>query len=124
MKYLSPEQILFIHARLIGETGGSHGLRDIGLLQSAVGRPTATFDGEELYESAFEKAAALMHSLVNNHPFIDGNKRVGITSAVIFLEINDIQLKAGNKELVEFTQSVVAGLENEQIAEWFKKHRG
>ncbi len=75
MKYLSAEQVLFIHSRLIDETGGSHGIRDTGLLQAAVERPKATFGGKDLYPDIFYKAAALLESLIKNHPFIDGNKR-------------------------------------------------
>jgi death-on-curing protein len=67
--YLTTTQILFIHARLIEETGGSHGMRDLGSLEAAVARPRATFDGEELYPGLFHKAAALLESLINNHPF-------------------------------------------------------
>jgi len=115
--------VLFIHARVISETGGSHGLRDIGLLQSAVARPNATFDGEELYSSTFEKAAALMHSLIKNHPFIDGNKRVGVLSAIVFLNNNNIIIEAGNDDLINFTLSVVNDLQLNQIAEWFEKHQ-
>lgn len=123
MKFLSAEQVLFIHARVISETGGSHGLRDIGLLQSAVARPNATFDGEELYSSTFEKAAALMHSLIKNHPFIDGNKRVGVLSAIVFLNNNNIIIEARNDDLINFTLSVVNDLQLNQIAEWFEKHQ-
>ena len=81
MIYLTPEQVLFIHSRLVAETGGSHGVRDLGLLESAVARPRATFDGKELYPDLFTKTAVLMDSLINNHPFLDGNKRTGITAA-------------------------------------------
>jgi len=123
LKFLSAEQVLFIHARVISETGGSHGLRDIGLLQSAVARPNATFDGEELYSSTFEKAAALMHSLIKNHPFIDGNKRVGVLSAIVFLNNNNIIIEARNDDLINFTLSVVNDLQLNQIAEWFEKHQ-
>jgi death-on-curing protein len=84
-RYLTIPQILFLHARLIEETGGSQGLRDLGLLEAASARPQATFGGEELHPDLFEKAAALMDSLINNHPFIDGNKRTGIATAGIFL---------------------------------------
>ena len=73
--FLTPQQVLFIHARLIDTTGGEHGLRDLGLLESAVARPQATFDGNELYPTIFLKTAALMDSLAHNHPFVDGNKR-------------------------------------------------
>ncbi len=77
--YLTAEQILFRHARLIDTTGGEHGLRDLGLLQSTAARPQATFDSKELYPDLFQKAAALMGSLAQNHPFIDGNKRTKLS---------------------------------------------
>lgn len=78
-RYLTVPQILFIHARLIDETGGAHGLRDLGALEAASARPQATFAEQELYPDFFSKAAALLDSLINNHPFVDGNKRTGIT---------------------------------------------
>ena len=84
MIYLTPEQVLFIHARLITETGALIGSWDSGLLQSAVARPQATFDGQELYPDVFSKAAALMDSLVNNHPFVDGNKIRGSRQPACF----------------------------------------
>ena len=77
MKTLTIQQVLFIHSRLITETGGTAGLRDIGLLESAMARPFASFDGKDLYPGLFAKASAMLDSLVNNHPFLDGNKRVG-----------------------------------------------
>jgi death-on-curing protein len=101
--YLTAEQVLFIHYRLVSETGGEHGVRDIGLLESAIARPTATFDGQELYTDIFDKAAALMESLVNNHPFIDGNKRTGIACTVLFLRQNGIPFSAKNSDLERFT---------------------
>lgn len=78
MKYLTVEQVLFIHARLVSEISGTHGVRDLGLLESAVARPQATFEGNDLYSDIFSKAAALMESLIGNHPFVDGNKRTGM----------------------------------------------
>lgn len=80
MLSLTPQQILFIHYRLIESTGGAHGVRDIGALQAAAACPSATFDGEDLYPAPFAKAAALMESIIKNHPFVDGNKRTAITS--------------------------------------------
>jgi death on curing protein len=123
MKYLTAEQVLFIHARLIVETGGSHGLRDLSMLESAVARPQATFDGKELYSGAFLKAAALMESLVNNHPFVDGNKRTGIAAAALFLRANGWRLSAQNAEIEEFSvQVVVSHLEIEAVADWLRRH--
>jgi death on curing protein len=123
MVYLTAEQVLFIHYRLVNETGGEHGTRDIGLLESAVARPKATFDGQELYSDIFEKAAALMESLVNNHAFIDGNKRTGIACAVLFLRQNGITFNAKNPEVEKFTLQVARSeLDTRDIAEWFKAH--
>ena len=105
--YLNAQQVLFAHDRLIARTGGSHGVRDVGLLESAVARPHATFDGVDLYRDIFSKAAALMESLILNPPFVDGNKRTAITVASLFLLRNDIQVVADNAELERFTMWIV-----------------
>jgi death-on-curing protein len=109
MNYLTPEQVLFIHSRLVAETGGSHGVRELGLLESAVARPRANFDGKELYPNLFTKAAALMDSLINNHPFMDGNKRTGFTAAGLFLRINGWKLSASLEDLEACTLRVARG---------------
>jgi len=121
--YLTAEQVLFIHYRLVNETGGEHGIRDMGLLESAVARPKATFDDKELYADIFEKAAALMESLVNNHAFMDGNKRTGIACAVLFLRQNGIAFNVKNSEVEKFTLQVAKSeLDARGIAKWFKAH--
>jgi death-on-curing protein len=123
MRYLTPEQVLFVHARLIAETGGAHGLRDLGLLQSAIARPQAVFNGNELYPDIYHKAAALLESLINNHPFIDGNKRTGITAAAMFLRINAHSLSVPNKEVESFVLAIASGEQSiETITEWLKAH--
>jgi death-on-curing protein len=123
VKYLTEEQVLFIHSRLIDETGGVHGVRDLGLLQSAVSRPKATFGSEDLYPDICHKAAALMESLIKNHPFIDGNKRTAITSAGIFLQRNGYILETAQRELEQFTLSVVTGKASfEDAVKWFEKY--
>lgn len=123
MRYLTAEQVLFIHSRLIDETGGAHGIRDLGLLQSAVSRPKATFGSEDLYPDIFHKAAALMESLIKNHPFIDGNKRTAVTSAGIFLQSNGYYLKTTQKELELFTiKSATSKISFEDAVEWFEKY--
>ena len=123
MNYLKQEQILFLHARLISETGGSQGVRDLGLLVSAAGRPLATFEGSELYPDIYTKAAALMHSLVQNHPFIDGNRRTGIAAAAIFLQVDGFRLIATNPEVETFVLSVARGeREVPEIASWLENH--
>ena len=121
--YLTAEQALFVHYRLLSETGGEHGVSDLGLLESAIARPRATFDRQELYADIFEKAAALMDSLINNHPFLDGNKRTGIACTVLFLKQNGISFSAKNAELERFTLRVASskvGLP--EITKWLKKH--
>ena len=123
MKYLTSEQILFIHSRLIDSTGGTHGIRDIGLLQSAAGRPEATFGGEDLYPDIFHKAAALMESLIKNHPFIDGNKRTAITSTGIFLQMNSYTLETSQKELERFTLDMATGKASfNDAVSWLEKY--
>ena len=125
MNYLTAAQVLFIHARLIAETGGATGLRDLGLLEDAVTRPQATFDGADLYPDRWAQAAALMASLVQSHPFVDGNKRVGVTAAGIFLQRNGLRLTATNDEVKAFALAVAQGaMTTEQIAAWFVQHSG
>jgi death on curing protein len=122
-RYLSAEQILFIHARLIDETGGEHGVRDLGMLQAAIHRPKSTFDGEELYPDIISKATALMESLVKNHAFLDGNKRTGISAVAMFLQANGLILIASNFQLVEFTLQVAQSqLDLDAIANWLRAH--
>lgn len=122
-QYLTPEQVLFLHSRLLNETGGGHGIRDLGMLLSALGRPQATFDGKELYPDIFSKAAALMDSLVRNHPFVDGNKRTAITTSALFLRINGFQLVVENREMVQFTFACAQSqVSLEGIADWFKRY--
>lgn len=121
MIYLTPEQILFLHDRLVAETGGSHGVRDLNLLLSAVSRPRASFDDRDLYPDLFSKAAALMDSLTNNHPFVDGNKRTGIAAAALFLQANGYHLQVSNTELEKFTLEVARSQRKiEEIAAWFR----
>lgn len=121
INYLTLEQILVIHQDQIEQYGGSHGLRDLALLESAVFRPQSSFSGKELYKTIFDKTAAIMHSLILNHPFIDGNKRTGIVSAVVFLELNGFRLEVSQKELVKTALKIESKeLSLENVAEWLK----
>ena len=123
VKYLSPQQILAIHDQMIKRFSGSAGVRDIGLLESSVGRPQASFDGKDLYANIFTKAAVLLQSLLKNHPFIDGNKRTALTSAGIFLKMNGYKLVNKHEEEVEFAIKVDnQHLSVEQITRWLKKN--
>ena len=115
--------MLFIHARLIAETGGEHGILDLGSVQSAVARPQATFGKKDLYPDLFSKAAGLLESLVKNHAFIDGNKRTAITAVGIFLSINRYKLTANNRELERFTIECAKGsMSVDQIRSWLITH--
>ena len=104
--YLTLEQILVIHEDQIDRYGGSHGLRDLALLESAIFRPQSTFSGEDLYPTVFDKAAALLHSLIQNHPFIDGNKRTATVSLIVFLIKNGYELRVSNDTLVEIVLKI------------------
>ena len=121
MTYLAVEQILFLHARLVAETGGGHGVRDLTMLLSASGRPHASFDGQDLYPDLFNKTGALMDSLIRNHPFMDGNKRTGIAAAALCLNLNGYNLGAANDELEKFTLEVARSAHTlDEITEWLQ----
>ncbi|MBN1556100.1 MAG: type II toxin-antitoxin system death-on-curing family toxin [Phycisphaerae bacterium] len=121
MNFLILEDILAIHADQIALYGGEDGVRDIGLLDSALAQPRATFDGEFLHGDVFEMAAAYVFHIVQNHPFVDGNKRAGIVAAVVFLDFNGIHIDAPKGSLYNLTLSVARGeVGKERIAEFFR----
>jgi death on curing protein len=123
VNYLLAEQVLFIQARIIQETGGAHGVRDMGLLLSAIARIQPTFDREELYLDLFSKAAALFESLVSNHPFLDGNKRTAITAAGLFLRLNGARLSTTQSELERFTLRAAQGIIGlDESKAWFEEN--
>lgn len=107
--FLDIDHLLRIHHSLIERYGGIDGLRDAGLLQSAVAMPQASFEGAFLHHDLFEMAAAYLFHIVQNHPFLDGNKRTGTAAAIIFLAVNEIELHADEEALVELTLSVANG---------------
>ena len=120
--YLSLEQVLELHRLEIRRFGGSAGLRERGGLEAALARPQMTFGGEDLYPDVESKAAAIMHSLVMNHPFVDGNKRTGAAVAELFLNLNGVELEATDDDLVEITLSVARGEVNaEALAIWLRQ---
>lgn len=121
--YLTIEEIIFAHDRIIEESGGSKGVRDLNLLQSAVGRPQASFAGQDLYQDIFLKAAALIHSLILNHPFTDGNKRTGLMAASRLLFINGFKFYDKKQDSIDFTLRIEQKKMNlKGIAYWLKKH--
>lgn len=122
IEYLSVEQLLRLHELQVRRFGGSEGLRDRAALEAAAARPAATFGGEDLYPDVAAKAAAVMHSLVANHPFVDGNKRVGAHALILTLLVNGHEPAFGAEELVEATLAVARGeLQAEALAIWVRQ---
>ena len=122
-RYLSLAEVLELHGRIIAETGGSDGMRDLGLLESALGQPRQTFGGEDLYPGLVEKAAALGYSLIKNHPFLDGNKRIGHASMEAMLMLNGFELVATVDEAELEILAVAAGQRTrERFQEWVRAH--
>lgn len=121
--YLSVPEVLAIHDQAVKRFSGSLGIRDLGLIESAVARPQTTYAGEELYPDIFDKAAVLLQSLLKNHPFVDGNKRTALSSAGIFLKLDGIELQNFHQEEVAFAIRVDnEHLSLEEISSWFRKH--
>lgn len=124
MKKLSKEQILMLHTQLIQQTGGSDGVRDYNLLDSAIETPFQSFGGDELYPTIQAKAARLGYGLIKNHCMIDGNKRIGTHAMLVFLALNGIELKYTQKELYETILYVAAGnIEYEGLLQWVLDHQ-
>jgi death on curing protein len=120
--YLSAGQLGHLHREQVRRYGGPAGLRDRGALEAACARPTMTFGGDDLYPDVAAKAAALMHSVVLNHPFVDGNKRVGAHAAVLFAAINGKECTASVDEVVAITLAVARGdVPAEALAIWFRQ---
>lgn|SRR5690606_4764182 len=123
MKRLTKTQILKMHSLLIQKTGGSDGVRDEGLLDSALNLPFQSFDGEDIYKTIQAKAARLGFSLINNHPFIDGNKRIGILVMLVFLEINGIEIICTDEELIELGLGVAdSSVSYKDLLNWIIDH--
>ena len=121
---LSKLQVLLIHDQLISETGGSSGLRDEAMLDSALNAPFQTFGGEDVYPSLQQKAARLCFSLVKNHPFVDGNKRIGAHAMLVFLALNGIDLQHSQTELSDVILQLAAGeIEATDLLHWILAHQ-
>lgn len=122
-RYLSLAEVLELHDRIISATGGSHGLRDLGMLESAIGQPRQTFGGEDLYPTLSAKATALGYSLIKNHPFIDGNKRVGHAALEAMLMLNGMELSAEVNDAEAEILAVAAGERTrEDFQAWVERH--
>ncbi len=122
-KYISIEEVLIIHDDMISRYGGSFGIRDMGLIESALARPKASFGGIDLYPGIIDKAASLFHSLMFNHAFADGNKRTTLTATARFLSINGYELEVTQEEIVNFPLWVEnTHPEITEIAKWLDEH--
>lgn len=123
MKMLSKRQILLLHSMLVAQSGGMDGLRDEGLLDAAINMPLQTFGSQELYPTILEKAARLGYGLIRNHPFLDGNKRIGTHAMLVFLDINNITLSYEDEDLISTILHVAAGaMDCNAFLEWLKTH--
>lgn len=123
MILLTIDEIIELHGKLVAKTGGSNGLRDLGLLESAVYSAQMSFGDEEVYPTVMEKAARLMYAIVSNHAFVDGNKRIGVFVMLMTLRLNGIILQYTQSELIELGLSVAAGkLKYEDILNWLQSH--
>jgi death-on-curing protein len=122
-QFLTLDDVLESHAEQIATYGGSEGIGDPGLLMSALAQPEATFDGQHLHSDIFEMAAAYLFHIVQNHPFVDGNKRVGLEAALLFLEINGHSVEATDEAIVDLVLRTAQGkTTKQQIAEFLRNH--
>ena len=124
MIFFEFEQVLKLHSSLIEKTGGMDGIRDQNLLDSSLKSPFQTFNGNELYPDIFDKASQLCYSLVENHPFADGNKRIGVHLTLLFLRLNNVNIEYSQAELIDFGLSIASGKMNkDDIKHWLLNHR-
>jgi death on curing protein len=123
MRYLSLAEVLELHRRLVEQSGGGEGLRDAGLLESAVSQPQMTFGGQDLCPTLAEKAAALCFALIQNHPFVDGNKRIAHAAMETFLVLNGCELQAEVDQQERIIMNVAAGRAGrEDLQRWIGQH--
>lgn len=123
VRYITLDEVLAVHDDMVERYGGSFGIRDLGLIQSAIARPQASFGGEDLYPTILDKAAALFHSLIFNHAFVDGNKRTSLTTTARFLYVNGYELVAEERELIDFPLRVEnKHLDIDEIVKWLREH--
>ena len=112
---LTVNDIMLLHEKIIDKTGGIRGIRDVGLLEMAINSPYISFDGEDLYKTVEEKAKQLCNSLIRNHPFLDGNKRIGILAMLVFLDLNEKKVSVTNEEIVSLGLGIAKENENKYI---------
>lgn len=124
MRSLCKEQVLMLHSQVVEQTGGADGARDFNLLESAMESPLQAFGGEELYPTIQEKGTRLGYGLIKNHCMLDGNKRIGVHTMLVFFALNGIELQYTQKELYEMVLSVADGsFEYEDMLHWILEHQ-
>ena len=123
MKGIDVEEILIFHRKIIEQTGGSDGIRDIGLIESALNGAFSTFDGMDLYKEIEDKVSVITYGLIKNHGFVDGNKRIGVAVMLLLLRINGVKIQYTQNELVQLGLDIAKGLLDEKgIKQWIKNH--
>jgi death-on-curing protein len=123
IRYLTLIEVLELHRRILEQSGGALGIRDMGLLESAIAQPRMTFGGEDLYPSLLEKAAALGFSIIMNHPFVDGNKRTGHAATETFLVLNGLEINASVDEQERMMMAIASSKqEREVFVEWLQQN--
>ena len=124
MKSIEVADILVFHKKIIEQTGGSDGIRDIGLIESALNRAIATFDGKDLYKEIEEKISVITYGLIKNHGFVDGNKRIGVSVMLLLLRLNKIKIQYSQNELVKLGLDIADGsIDEKEIKQWIKNHK-
>lgn len=123
MRYLILNEIILLHRCIIKQSGGSYGIRDIKVLESAISQPRMSFEGNDLYPTIVEKASILAYSLIKNHPFVDGNKRIGHAAMETFLVLNDYEIDAPIDEQERIIFCIASGtIEKKKFKEWVQSH--
>jgi len=124
MKSITIDQLLIYHQKIMKVTGGADGVRDQGVLESALGKAEQTFDGEELYPGLTRKVSVVTFSLIKNHGFVDGNKRIGVAVMLLLLRLNGYSIRYSQDELVQLGLGTAEGkLDEKEIEEWIIRHR-
>lgn len=124
MEFIDLDNVILFHKKIVNKTGGSDGVRDLGLIESALNRGAMTFDGRELYEGTEMKISVITHGLIRNHGFIDGNKRIGVAVMILLLKLNNILIRYSQQELIALGLGVAEGKFNENdILSWIKRHK-
>lgn len=123
MRYLTLGEVVTLHRRVVDQSGGAKGIRDLGLLESALAQPKATFDSTDLHPTIIEKAAALGFALAANHPFVDGNKRIGHAAMEVFLLLNGFEIDATVDEQERLMLDIAAGQRHRnELVDWLRLH--